>query len=365
MGQRCCSSRLGTSLLQQKFSMPDRASLVSFADAKKPLFIGVDVGGTNIKIGLVDDAGETVGYHSIPTEVDRGAEDATQRIAVGVEHVLEQSGASKGYVARIGLATPTADIHTGHITEPGNLPEWWHFPIRQRVSEACGLPVRYANDANAAAYGEFWSGAASSYHSMVMLTLGTGVGGGIIVGDQLIEGANSYGGECGHILIDPSDEARVDSFGKTGSLEAYCGAYAIVGRTNDALDSGRESSLSTIRNAGQEITPLDIAKAAEAGDALAHEIVMGTARYLALGIVTFIHTIDPDSIVIGGGVNFGGAGHPLGEEFLQHIRDEVHPRLLAPLHGKLQVEFAQLGGDAGYIGAAGLARLEHMSPASS
>ncbi len=343
--------------------MPDRASLVALADAKPPLFVGVDVGGTNIKLGLVDDAGRTVGYHSIPTQADRGPEDAVQRIAEGVEHLLQQAGAKPSDVARIGLATPSADISTGKVSEPGNLAQWWHFPIRQCVSDACNLPVRYANDANAAAYGEFWSGAGTADHSMVMLTLGTGVGGGIIVGDQLIEGAHSFGGECGHILIDPSDDARVDSFGKAGSLEAYCGAYAIVGRTNDALDTNRESTLQAVRSGGHEITPLDIAKAAESGDELAQEIVMHTARFLALGIVTFIHTIDPTSVVIGGGVSFGGAGHPLGEAFLQRIRDEVRPRLLSSLQETLHIEFAQLGGDAGYIGAAGLARLEQMAGA--
>ncbi len=339
--------------------MLDRTSLVSLAKAKKPLFVGIDVGGTNIKLGLVDGASRTVGYHSIPTEVKRGPENAVVRMSAGVEHLLEQAGAAKGDVVRIGVATPTADIVTGELAEPGNLPEWWHFPIRQRMSEACGLPVRYANDANAAAYGEFWGGAGADFHSMVMLTLGTGVGGGIIVGDQLIEGAHSYGSECGHIIIDPSDDARVDSFDKKGSLEAYCGAYAIVGRTNDALEAGRDSSLAKVLSDGKEITPLTIAKAAESGDELAREIVMGTAHYLGLGIVTLIHTIDPGSVVIGGGVNFGGAGHPLGEEFLQRIRDVVRPRLLTPLQDPLHIDFAQLGGDAGYIGAAGLACLEH------
>ena len=339
--------------------MPDRASLVFLADAKMPLFVGIDVGGTNIKLGLVDAVGRTVGYHSISTQAERGGDDAVGRMAQGIDHLLEQAGATKGDLARIGVATPSADIRTGKVSVPGNLPEWWHFPIRDRVSEACGLPARYANDANAAAYGEFWSGAGADYHSMVMLTLGTGIGGGIIVGDQLIEGAHSFGGECGHILIDPSDDARVDSFEKTGSLEAYCGAYSIVGRTNEALNAGRDSSLTTVRSSGQEITPLEIAKAAEADDPLAREIVMETARYLALGIVTFIHTIDPESIVIGGGVNFGGAGHALGEEFIQRIRDEVRPRLLEPLQDSLHIDFAQLGGDAGYIGAAGLACLEH------
>ena len=348
----------GRRLSVELFDMPDRASIVSLADAKKPLFIGIDVGGTNIKLGLVEEAGRTVGYHSIPTKAEQGGEDATLRMANGVDHLLQQAGAAKRDVARVGLATPSADIRTGRLSEPGNLPEWWNYPIRQRVSEACGLPVRFANDANAAAYGEFWGGAGADYYSMVMLTLGTGVGGGIIVGDHLIEGSHSFGGECGHILIDPSDDARLDSFGHTGSLESYCGAYAIVGRTNDALDAGRDSSLAAVRSDGQGITPLEIARAAESNDALAREIVMETARYLALGIVTFIHTIDPGSVVIGGGVNFGGTGHPLGEEFLQRIRDEVRPRLLSSLRDTLHIDFAKLGGDAGYIGAAGLARLE-------
>jgi len=245
------------------------------------------------------------------------------------------------------------------LLSPGNLPEWWNFPIRDRVSEHCHLPVRYANDANAAAYGEFWSGAASEFHSMVLLTLGTGIGGGIVVGDTLIEGAHGCGSECGHVLIDSSADARRDSLDKAGSLEAYCGAYGVVGRTNDALEAGSESSLAKIREGG-EITPFDISKAAEAGDELAREVVLETARYLGLGIVTLIHTIDPDSVVLGGAMTFGGAGHPLGEEFLQRIRDVVRPRLLDSLRDVLQIEFAQLGSDAGYIGAAGLARLKYL-----
>ena len=137
-----------------------------------------------------------------------------------------------------------------------------------------------------------------------------------------------------------------------------CTRKRSIGRANDSLDAGRESSLAKIREGG-EITPLDISQAAEAGDSLAREVVMQTARYLALGIVTLIHTIDPDSVVLGGAMTFGGAGHPLGEEFLQCIREVVRPKLLDSLQEVLQIEFAQLGGGAGYIGAAGLARLEY------
>lgn len=340
--------------------MPDPSQITPVADAQKPFFAGIDVGGTNIKIGLVDDLGRTIAYHTIPTEAERGPEDATCRMAEGVALLVEQAGISMDDVARVGLATPgPLTLDTGMLLTPGNLPGWWNFPIRDRVSQHCGKPVRYANDANAAAYGEYWCGAAADCHSMVLLTLGTGIGGGIVVRDLLIEGAYGCGSECGHILIDSSPDARCDSLDKAGSLEAYCGAYGVVGRTNDLLDTGAESSLVQVRAGGDEITPLDIAQAAEAGDEIARQIVMDTAHYLALGLVTLIHTIDPDSVVLGGAMNFGGAGHPLGEEFLQHIVDEVRPRLLPALQETLNISFAKLGGDAGYIGAAGLARLEH------
>jgi glucokinase len=341
--------------------MPDTRQFLNLSSAQRPLFVGIDVGGTNIKIGLVDDKGRTLAYHSVPTEAERGAEDASHRMAEGVAYLLKKVGATKADVARIGLATPgPMDITQGLILTPGNLPQWWNFPIRDRVAELCDLPVRFANDANAAAFGEFWRGAGVDAHSMVLLTLGTGIGGGIVIGDALVEGAHSCGGECGHILIDPREDARRDTLDKTGSLEAYCGSYGVAGRAQDALDAGRASTLAKVRTAG-ELTPLDIAEAAEAGDALAREVIMDTAHYLALGIVTLIHTIDPDSVVLGGAMTFGGAGSPLGEAFLQRVLDEARPRLLPPLRETLRIDFAQLGGDAGYIGAAGLARLEHIS----
>ena len=338
--------------------MPDSDEFISRSDAQLPLFFGVDVGGTNIKIGLVDDLGRPLAYRSIPTEAERGADDACQRMAATVKELVVEAGASMADVARVGLATPgPIDLETGHIVSPGNLPKWWNFPIRNRLSELCELPVSLANDANAAAFGEFWCGAGKDIHSMVLLTLGTGIGGGIVVGDLLLEGANGCGGECGHILVDPSDDAPKDTLDKTGSLEAYCGSYGVIGRVQAALDSGRQSSLADVAGRG-ELTPLDVAQAAEAGDALAREVVMDTARWLGIGIVTLIHAIDPDNVVLGGAMTFGGDGHPLGEEFLQAVVDATRPRLLAPLREKLRIDFAQLGGAAGYIGAAGLARVE-------
>jgi glucokinase len=284
----------------------------------------------------------------------------------GVNDLLTKVGAKKEDVARIGLATPgPIDLATGMILRPGNLPTWWDYPIRDKVAEACGVPVRYANDANAAAFGEYWMGAGNDARNMVLLTLGTGVGGGIVLDDYLVEGAHSCGAECGFILIDSRPEARRDTQDLTGTLEGYCGSYGVVGRAVDALQAGRESSLAGVLKSTGEITPLNIADAAEAGDPLAWEVVMDTARYLALGIMTLIHTVDPDSVVLGGAMTFGGAGHPLGEKFIARVRDEVRPRILSALQPTLRIEFARLGGDAGFVGAAGLARVEHRQMAKN
>jgi len=333
---------------------------MSGPNAQPPLFVGVDVGGTNVKLGLVDDAGRTIARRSLPTEQDRGAEDGCRRIAAAVKSMVSEAGAQPAEVVRAGVATPgPIDLPRGMILRPGNMPGWWDFPIRQRAGELLGLPVTFANDSNAAAYGEYWRGAGEHFASMVLLTLGTGVGGGIIVGDMLIEGAHSCGSECGHILIDPHDDAPRDSLGKSGSLESYCNAAAVVARTLAALETGAPTTLAAKRAAGERITPRLVATAAEGGDELARRVVMETAHWLAIGIVSLVHTIDPDAVVLGGAMNFGGQPSPLGRAFLQKVRDVARPRLLEPLRDAVRIEFATLGGDAGYIGAAGLARLEY------
>jgi glucokinase len=327
---------------------------------QKPFFIGIDVGGTNMKLGLVDDTGRTLAYHTMSTEQEKGAEDACVRMGLAARQMIKQAGVSSGDLVQAGLATPgPMDIPTGMILKPGNLPGWWDFPVRDRTSHHLGLPVTFANDANAAAYGEYWRGAGAQYHSMVMLTLGTGIGGGIIVGDTLIEGEHSCGSECGHILVNPADDAPMDSLGKRGSLEAHANASSVVDRVEAALAGGTTSSLSTRKLAGEPITPRLVSEAAERGDELARAVIMETAYWLAIGIVSLVHTIDPAAVVLGGAMTFGGLESPVGRDFLQRIRDEVRPRLLEPLRDKLRIEFASLGGDAGYIGAAGLARLEY------
>ncbi len=325
---------------------------------QKPLYAGIDIGGTNIKIGLVSDEAETLGFDSIPTCQEDGAQTAAKRVAQTLDSLAKAIGLSLSDLAAAGLVSPgPMDLAKGMLLCPGNLQAWHYTPLRDLFAEELGLPVTYQNDANAAAYGEFWGGAGKRFDSLVMVTLGTGVGGGIILGDQVLSGEHSCGAELGHIIIDSDPNAPLNSLGIRGTLEGFCGSYGVVRRANQILaDPFIETSLRDSVEGGERMSPILVANAAEAGDEVALQIVLDTARYLAIGIVTSIHTIDPQAVVIGGSLTFGGAGHPLGERFLKEIRDQVEPRLIPSLCGHISIEFAELGGNAGYIGAAGLAR---------
>lgn len=332
--------------------------LLPLAEAQAPYFVGVDVGGTSVKVGLVDDLGRPLAFSSIATEPVRGPADGTRRMARAVLEIIETVGLHPSDVGGIGLGTPgTMDIPAGRLVDPPNLPGWIDFPIRDELSRACGLPVSFINDGAAAAYGEYWVGSGRGMPSMVMLTLGTGIGGGIIVNDFSIDGQHSHGAECGHIIIDCTEQARVCSCGQPGHLEAYASALAVVRRTQEALDAGRKSSLTVRRATGDPLSPLMLAEEAAAGDALSLEIVEETARYLGIGIVSVMHTIDPSGVVLGGAMNFGGNATDLGRRFIGRVREEVHRRAFPVLARETTVEYAVLGGDAGFIGAAGIARL--------
>ena len=196
---------------------------------------------------------------------------------------------------------------------------------------------------------------------MVMLTLGTGVGGGIIVGDESIDGDHSHGAECGHIIIDYQDDALVCPCGKPGHLEAYASATGVIARTKTALAGGAQSSLTAKLQAGEELTPRMIADEAQAGDDFCMQIILETSRYLGIGITTLMHVIDPGAVVLGGGMDFGGPEHPLGRKVLEATRAEVRRRAFPVPAEKTLIDFATLHGDAGFIGAAGLARRKFSS----
>ncbi len=335
-------------------------------EARGPFFVGVDLGGQSIKIGVVDDIGQRLSYLRLPTEVALGPEEGARRMAQGVIEAIRAAGVPREMVAGVGLGSPgTMDIPAGMLLEPHNLPGWFHFPIRSRVAHHAKIPVTFVNDANAAAYGEFWVGSGREMHSMVLFTLGTGIGCGIILGETLVEGQNSHGAECGHIIIDCRDDARRCGCGKRGHLEAYASAVAVVQRTQEALAGGASSSLSHRLDQGEVLSPLMLAEEAERGDVLSQSIISATARYLAIGAVTLLHTVDPDGVVLGGAMTFGGPQTALGKKFLEDLRSEVRERAFPVLASRIRIDFASLGGDAGYIGAAGVARLAQLHPTAA
>ena len=339
------------------------------ADNKKafspPLFLGVDVGGTNIKLGVVDDAGATVCYTKFPSQADKSPEASIEQIKPLIEKLLSEQGYSFDDIAAVGVGTPgPMDIEGGRLLTPYNMPGWHNYPIRDQLKKATGKPVTYTNDAGAAAFGEYWIGSGRQYSSMILITLGTGVGGGIIVDDVSIDGAHSHGAECGHIIIDTSPEALICSCGKAGHLEAYASATGIVARAKAALCDHPESSLMKANKESSPLSALDVSQAADGGDPLALELVKQTAEYLGRGIATMAHIIDPEAFILGGAVDFGGEETPLGRSFLDGVIEETR-RLVFPVLGeKLAINFAKLGGDAGYIGAAGMARSHFAKSAS-
>ncbi|MGD0898362.1 MAG: ROK family protein [Thermoguttaceae bacterium] len=341
--------------------MSQTRHFITAAEAAPPFFAGIDLGGTNIKVGVVDNLGRPLSWLTLPTEIDRGAEDAARRMGAAVQEAVGRAGLEPAAVARVGLGSPgTMDIPAGRLIKPVNLKGWDDFPIRDRVACHAGLPVTFANDADAAAYGEFWVGSGREFHSMVLFTLGTGIGCGIILGDACLSGEHSHGGECGHLIINFQEDARLCGCGRRGHLEAYASATAVIKRTREALAAGRKSSLADRLAAGKALTPKLLAAEAEVGDDLSVEIILDTAAYLGIGVVNLMHTVDPNGVLLGGAMTFGGHETETGRRFLARVRDEVRRRAFPVLAERTTIDFASLGGDAGYIGAAGLARLDHL-----
>ncbi len=269
---------------------------------------------------------------------------------------IEAAKCTVADIKAVGLATPgTMDIPGGMLVDPSNLPGWTNFPIRDRVGDELGLPTTLQNDANAAAYGEYWAGSAKKARSLLFYTLGTGLGGGVIVDDHIIEGEHSHGSELGHVILE-MDNGRPCTSGQFGTAEAYVSATALIRRFRDALDDGAETSVRAKLANGQELSPRLIAEEAEHGDHLSAELIMEMARYLGAAITSAVHVIDPAMVLLGGAMTFGRNDTAIGREFLHRVHQEFRNRTFVSIADRISIEYASLGGDAGFIGAAGWAK---------
>ncbi len=310
-------------------------------------YVGLDVGGSSMKGGVVDDTGKPLGAATLPTEAERGQELGLERMCETIRAAVKQAGLTMDRIASIGVATPgLMDIPAGIILDPPNLKPWKNVPVRQHVAGVFELPTAFQNDANAAAMGEYWAGAGKNARSLVLFTLGTGVGGGIVLDGKVLEGRHSHGAELGHMIIEMTNP-RLCGCGRRGCLEAYASATSVVQRTREALQkAGSDSGFEGVG----ELSARFIFDAAADGNVLAGKIVEETAYYLAVGATNMMHAIDPDMIVFTGGMIAAGQG------FLERIRHHVRVLAFPVPAERTEVRYAELGSDAGFIGAAACGR---------
>lgn len=323
-------------------------------------FLGIDVGGTATKFGRIRDDGVRIDDGSVETEADKPPEQLLEKLFDKVGPWLKDAHCP---VVAVGVGTPgPLELKRGMVLEPVNMPGWRHFPLRDEVSRMTGKPVFFANDANAASYGEFWLGAGKDARSLVLLTLGTGVGGGIVIDDRMLPGGSGNAAECGHITVDWSPEARLCSCGLPGHLEAYASATALgaIATTRASQTAAKGSLLhrwlAAKANSGDRLTSFDVYQAAVQDDLLAMTIIDETADWLIRGIANIVCTIDPDQVLLGGAMDFGGEQEAPGIRFISRIRDGVAKIVFSQIAENLRIDFAGLGAAAGWIGAAGLAR---------
>lgn len=307
--------------------------------------IGIDVGGTAIKAGLVGSDGLVYEKTSVGTDVDRGVDHVLGRLAELVHHFLSVAASRKLDTRGVGLGMPgTLSRRRGVVIAPPNLPGWRNVAVVERLSARVGMNVLLDNDANNAALGEYLCGAGRGVGDMVMLTLGTGIGGGIIHHGRLFHGARENAGELGHTIVHFG--GRRCACGQLGCLEAYASASSTAARARERLAAGESSILKETLAVRGEITANDVLVAARRSDALAAEVWQDTCRYLAIGCINVQCAIDPERIVLAGGMS--AAGEELRKPVAEAVAQFASPMLGVPP----EISLAELGNDAGFIGCA-------------
>lgn len=302
---------------------------------------GVDIGGTTIKMGLFDQEGKVLEKWEIKTNKENHGENILKEIAHSIKTTMEQKGIPSSEVVGVGVGAPGPVDSQGTIYKAVNL-GWDVFSIPQVLGGYLNLPVKAANDANVAAYGEMWQGGGKGHKDLVAVTLGTGVGGGIIVNGQILTGATGAGGEIGHIHMEDAEQESCGC-GNCGCLEQYTSATGVVRLAKRRLAQDNKDSI--LRQG--EISAKKVFDAVKAGDELAIEVAKQFGEYLGKGLATVAAVANPEIFVIGGGVSKAG----------DVLFDYICPAYKKyAFHGCREAEFAlaTLGNDAGIFGAAGL-----------
>lgn len=325
--------------------------------ADKRWIVGVDVGGTNIVVGLIPiHGGGVLGRRTIPTDSVRGAKFVVDRIIAVVEEAISDVtfsfDGSRDDIAGIGIGSPgPLDRETGTVINTPNL-GWRNFPLRDLVANATGLPAALDNDANCAAFGEWWMGAGRSTNTLVGVTLGAGIGGGIVLGGKIFHGCSDVAGEIGHMTIESN--GRRCKCGNYGCLEAYASGPAIAVRASEGIGTGAETILpDLVGGQVEEITAATVYEAAIRGDAYATAMMRETAWYLGAGIANIINILNPEMVVIAGSVTHAG------DTLFVPLREEVRRRAFKAAEERCRIVPGVLPGTAGVVGAAAVFKQQH------
>jgi glucokinase len=308
------------------------------------IYVGVDLGGTAIKVGICNENGQLLHTYEGPTETDKGVDVVIGNIEKYVRHIVEQSPYEWDQLKGVGAGVAGfTNVRDGIIVLAPNI-GFRDVPIRALLENRIGKPVKIDNDANVAALGEAWAGAGKGIENCVCYTLGTGVGGGIIINGKIYQGSSGMAGEIGHISVVPDLEAIQCGCGKMGCLETVSSATGIIRMAKDAVERGDRTSLAL----EDQIAAKEVFDAAKAGDEVALRIVNRAAFYLGKSMAAVAAVLNPELFIIGGGVSKAG-------DFLFEEMRRVYAKLAPePLQKGVYIVPAVLGNDAGVVGAAGL-----------
>jgi len=314
--------------------------------------VGIDIGGTSVVVGMVpEEGGEPGAVRALTTEAREGPEQAVARIGAAVnsmvDEVLQREGGGRDDVLGIGIGCPgPIDLEGGRVQHAFNL-GWGGFPLRDRLSEEIGLPATLDNDANCAAYGEWWQGAGRGASCLVGVTVGTGIGGGVVLDGKVLHGVSGTAGEIGHTTINFA--GRRCKCGNYGCLEAYASGPNIAARAREGLEAGTESILTEMVDGDlHRITAVTVYDALVRGDLYAREVMVETAKILGAGIANVINTLNPDRVVIVGGVT------KAGDHLFYPLRAEVRRRAFKTAEAACTIVPGGLPETAGAVGAAGV-----------
>ena len=307
--------------------------------------IGIDLGGTNIAVGVVNERHEIIAHTSVPTLARRTPQAVIHDMGDAVQAALDQAGLTAADCASIGVGSPgTCDSERGVVVRAYNL-GWHEVPVCAMLAERFGIPARLSNDANCAALAETVAGAAIGCRNMVLITLGTGVGGGIIIDGKIYAGMRSAGAELGHTLLVLDGEPC--TCGRRGCWEAYASATALIRQTRRAAADHPESLLAAVP--AERIDGRTAFDAAQRGDAAAQAVIDRYCEYVAAGLTDLVNGLAPEMILLGGGISRQGEG------LLSPIREYVATHCFGQRQGAIPViAQAKLGNEAGIIGAAAL-----------